>query len=189
MKRLQIKMSALGIRHNHNDCICCGLNTNLLEENESVVIPEKNERGIVVGYKKYCRHCYEEGLNKKHVTSYDFYIDYFPPNISVEESRRQTDFRMACTRKCQELHGIEIAHLCGGKGEESEMHLDMFFDKESGEMYFRVTICNNDDPWFGTELRNYISPERTIELLNKNDIHILDGLTTENWKEYFAFLE
>ena len=101
----------------------------------------------------------------------------------------QTQYRLACTRKCQKLPGIEIAHLCGEKGSDGEMHLDMFFDKENGEIYFRVTICTDDDSFFGTELRNYISPDRAIELLNQNSIHILDGLTAKNWKEYFEFFE
>ena len=190
MKRIQIRKHILGIGFNHNDCVYCGLNTNLLGEDETVVIPEKNEKGNIIGCKKYCRHCYEGGIDKKRAEPSDFYGEFAFRAPSSEEIQQQIDHNRACESKCRDLSGLEVAHLCGERAQTEEMNLDMFLDKAGGEVFFRLTLCDNDDdPWLTTESRDFISIDRAIELLNKNDIHILDGLTAENLEAYFEFVD
>lgn len=88
---------------------------------------------------------------------------------------------------CNKLSRLEIAHLCGESGKEDSMHLDLYYVAKEDSIYFRISICD-DDPWFCTETYNYLSPEQVVKLLNMNGIHILDGLTVDNWKSYFEFI-
>ena len=58
----------------------------------------------------------------------------------------------------------------------------MYYDLEDRRVYFRL-CCSDDDEsedWsVGTETYMYVSISDTISLLNKNDIHFLDGLDDE----------
>ena len=167
MRKIQIQREYFGV-HFNNDCAFCGLNTNLLEDSEKITVDSK----------KYCKSCYQEGTDKKSVTPRDFY------NTHRDDAMSDANKESICNK----LAGIEIAHLCGKYGEENCIILDMYHIVQEDSIYFRLSICDDDDPWWGTEIYKYISPEQAIELLNKNGIHLLDGLTDDNWSSYFDFV-
>ena len=172
VRKIRIKNEYLGIHYN-NECSFCGLNTNLLDESEKVVVESK----------KYCKSCYQNGIDRKSVTPKDFY-ELFHKNHTEHDS--MSNINNECI--CNKLERLEIAHLCGEYGKEDCICLDLYHVIQEDSIYFRLSICDDDDPWFGTETYNYISPEQAIELLNKNGIHLLDGLSDENWKSYFSFI-
>ena len=64
--------------------------------------------------------------------------------------------------------------------------MDAFFDMEKNHIYFRLGMVDDDDPWLGTETYTYLTCEQVPTLLNKNGIHLLDGLNSKNWREYFV---
>ena len=162
-------------KRNYYECPLCGVNTNLLQ---------KDER-IEVNSQTYCQSCYKDGNNRKQIMPRDFY----ELRRSCDSNDIQQDIRynINAERACNNLRRIEIAHLHGIKSEIDDMYLDMFYDKENDQIYFRVSLCDDDDPWFGTEEYQYLRHEQVAALLNKNGIHILDGLHAGNWKEYFDF--
>ena len=172
MRKIQIKREYFGV-HYHNDCAFCGLNTNLLAESEKILVDSKI----------YCKSCYQKGIDKKSVTPKDFYrIPY--ENYAEKEPLA----KIAKESICSKLPRLEIAHLCGEYGEEGCICLDLYPIAQESRLYFRLSLCDDDDPWFGTEVYHYISPEQATKLLNLNGIHILDGLTDDNWMHYFDFL-
>ena len=175
MGKIQIKPNFYGVQYN-NDCPYCGINTNLLQESERVEVNSRN----------YCVRCYREGVNKRHVTPKDYNsMNWREPGKSIQD---ELNYNLACERKRDHLPRLEIAHLHGSRFGEDAMYLDMYPDRENDCLHFRLSIVDDDDAWSGTELYDYIPPNYAVKLLNKNDIHILDGLTEENWKEYFEFL-
>lgn len=87
---------------------------------------------------------------------------------------------------CNNLKRLEIAHLHGKFSEEGSIWLDAFFDMEKNHIYFRLGMVDDDDPWLGTETYTYLTCEQVPTLLNKNGIHLLDGLNSKNWREYFV---
>ena len=167
MNRIVVKKTFFGVQY-HNDCPYCGLNTNLLSEEERAVIGEI----------KYCKRCYNEKINKKQIKPRDYYELSFSSDCFDN-----LDNEIVCFN----LKRLEIAHLHGKSSEEDSMWLDVFFDTEKNNIYFRLCIVDDDDPWFGTETYTYLTCEQVPALLNKNSIHLLDGLNSENWKEYFVF--
>ena len=175
MRKIQIKNEFYGVQYNNN-CPYCGLNTNLLPESERVEIDAK----------KYCVRCYREGVNKRHVTPEDSdSTNWRDPEKSIPD---EVNYNLACERKRDHLPRLEIAHLHGSRFGEGAMYLDMYPDIENDVIYFRLSIIDDDDAWFGSETYDYLPPDYAVKLLNKNDIHILNGLTEENWKEFFEFL-
>lgn len=172
MGKIQIKREHFGV-HYHNDCPFCGLNTNLLAESEKVVVDSKT----------YCKHCYQKGTEQKNVTPSDFYMLSFGNHTAQD-----TMVNVSKEAVCNQLPQLEIAHFCGKYGEEGCVCLDLYHAAQEGCIYFRLSLCNDDDPWEGTETYTYLSPAQAIELLNKNGIQILDGLTDDNWDNYFDFI-
>lgn len=166
MNRIVVKETSFGVQY-HNNCPYCGLNTNLLSEEERAVI----------GKIKYCKRCYNENINKKQIKPGDYY------EFSLSSVADNLNNELIC----RNLKRLEIAHLHGKKSEEDAMWLDAFFDIEKSKLYFRLSMVDDDDPWFGTETYTYLTCEQVPTLLNKNGIHLLDGLNSKNWKEYFVF--
>ena len=62
MHKIVIKKAFTGVQY-HNDCPYCGLNTNLLPEEEKVIVDNV----------KYCKCCYDGKSNKKKVVPGDYY--------------------------------------------------------------------------------------------------------------------
>ncbi len=172
-KAINIKREFWGI-HMGDDCPVCGLNTNLLKKKECVLKDGK----------KYCRNCFGcESNSKKQVIPYDFYE---MRDSSLAGSNLNTHNESICNK----LPRLEIAHLYGEYGNDRDMCLDFFYDGK--DIYFRLYLVDDDSDFLGcyssySELYTYLSPGQAVEILNKNDIHILDGLTAENWREYFCF--
>ena len=166
MNKIIVKETFLGVQY-HNDCLYCGLNTNLLPEEERVVIGEV----------KCCKRCYSEKTNKKQIGPSDYY------GFSLSSGADNLNNEIAFSN----LKRLEIAHLHGKYSEEDSMWLDAFFDIEKHNIYFRLCMVDDDDPWFGTESYTYLICEQVPALLNKNGIHLLDGLSSKNWEEYFVF--
>ena len=118
MRKIQIEKGFYGVQYN-NDCPYCGVNTNLLSESERVEINSKT----------YCVRCYSEGVSKKHVTPKDFYsMNRCNPEKSIQD---ELNYNLACERKCDDLHRIEIAHLHGSRFGEDAMYLDVYPDSEN----------------------------------------------------------
>ncbi|MCH5188357.1 MAG: hypothetical protein J1F63_08120 [Oscillospiraceae bacterium] len=155
------------------DCPLCGLNTALLPENERVE----------VGREVFCRPCYEAGKNKKRVTPADYY------HVSLQNQKIDGDHLLQLNNEilCSGLPNLPIAHLHGKMGEEDDFNLDLRYDQKNDKIYFRSSLVDDPDPWYGTETYKYITAEQAIYLLNKNGIHILDGMNESNWKDYFEF--
>lgn len=172
MNKIIVTEKQLGSFRSHC-CPYCGLNTDLLS-NDYRVYDEKNV---------FCRSCYEKGENKKTVTPRDFYV------LRCQNNQGDKLQLFEEERVCQSMPRLEIAHLYGELGEEDDFYLDLFYDRKNEKIYFRTSINNDSDPWFGTEVFNYINFEQVVYLLNKNGIHILDGINESNWKEYFDFQE
>ena len=160
-KKLATPIQSTGPR----ECPCCGFNTNLLPDEEKKVDSNGN---------CYCRLCVF-GRSKRKVTVRDFYELFFDQFNNPDAVKK--DF---LTPKKQ-LPSRELAHLCGGKY-KGYIYLDMYYDLEDRRVYFRL-CCSDDDEsedWsVGTETYMYVSISDTISLLNKNDIHFLDGLDDE----------
>ena len=83
---------------------------------------------------------------------------------------------------------IGIAHLHGVYGQLDDMYLDFFYDRDEDDLNFRISMVDDDEPFFGTEMYKYIKADHVSLLLNINDIHIFDGMTEENWKSYIQII-
>ena len=79
MNRIVVKKTYFGVQY-YNDCPYCGLNTNLLSEEERAVIGEI----------KYCKRCYNEKINKKQIKPRDYY------ELSVASGLDNLDNEIAC---------------------------------------------------------------------------------------------
>lgn len=171
MKKINIKNISWNLY-----CSYCGWNTLLLPDNER----------IRVGDKGFCRCCYEEEKNKKSVTTKDFFDsrsqsierhEGFCTNMELETSVRW------------KFPKINVAHLYGELYKEDDMRLDLYYDEMNNKPYFRISIADDDDPWFGTETYCYVSVKQAIVLMNKNGIHYWDDMNESNWKNFFDFRE
>lgn len=157
-------------------CPLCGWNTLLLPDIDR----------IRVGDKDFCRCCYEKGESKKSVTTKDFF------DIHSRSIKRHEDFckHMELETSVRwELPKINVAHLYGELYKEDDLRLDLYYDEMNNKPYFRISIAEDDDPWFGRELYSYVSVKQAILLLNKNGIHLWDGMNESNWKDFFDFRE
>ena len=147
------------------ECPCCGFNTKLLCDDE------KKTDG---SGKYYCRLCVFE-RSKRRVKQGDFYTLFFDQFNNPDIVKK--DF---LTPK-KELPSVELAHLCGEKY-NGYVYLDMYYDAEGRRVYFRLCCSDDDDSacaWDRMETYLYVSISDAISLLNKNDIHFLDGLNDE----------
>ena len=170
MDKIRVTKECLGVFY-HRDCPLCGLNTSLLSKDNRVY-----DKGNV-----FCRSCYEKGKSNKKVSPSDFYI-LFSQNHQGNKIQLFEEEKI-----CENIPRLEIAHLYGEIGEEDDFYLDLFYDKKTDKLYFRTLIVADADPWSGWETFNYINFEQAVYLLNKNGIHILDGINESNWKDYFDF--
>ena len=68
-----------------------------------------------------------------------------------------------------------------------ETDLDFIYDKAADRPYFRMSIIEDDDPWFGSESYHYLDAEDIHGLLSKNGIDLFEGMTELNWKSYIWF--
>lgn len=154
-------------------CPCCGLNTALLAE----------EHKIKASGKTFCLSCYKSKKSKKQVTPKDFYILF--------QKEHQAHNAMVNNHKesiCKHLPYLEIAFLYGEQYKEDAMYLDLYCDIQSNVLYFRLSIADAEcDPWLSSETYHYLSVTQALSLLNKNGIHIFDGMTEENCNEFFEF--
>ena len=171
MKKFIIDAHAVG-KPRARFCPCCGLNTNLLSDKQK----------ISDGEKVFCRECFGKDV-KKTVKPGDFYVSM----ISVDEGGNLGEdsfYQNNLENRCRGRVGlpyIEIAFLHGEKSyEEDNMYLDMYYDKETGSLYFRMSLCEDTDPWYGYESYAYVRFPYVLKLLNKNDIHIFDGITAKD---------
>lgn len=48
-------------------------------------------------------------------------------------------------------------------------------------------MIDDDDPRWGTESYTYLELSEISAFLNKNGIHIFDGMTEKTWKSYILF--
>ena len=64
------------------------------------------------------------------------------------------------------------------------MYMDFFYDKDEDTPIFRISMVDDDQPFFGTQENNYIKADHVPLLLNINDIHLFDGMTEENRRSY-----
>ncbi len=155
-----------------NECPFCGINTSLLSDREKVTIENVT----------YCKSCKIEGVSKKNVTPGDF--------GKIFNSITSTSDPIVNVRKeaiCNNLPGIQIAHLCGERYGPDCMYLDLYYDKDNNKVYYRLCLSDDDDDWCwgGTETYCYPTLQQAVELLHKNDIHILDGMTDEKLEQLF----
>ena len=157
-------------------CPFCGLNTSLLPENEKKSIDDKT----------YCLQCARDGISKLHIAPVDFY-HFFAQGTGQLKEKGDSMFQVSKESVCNQLRRIEIAHLHGEYGREDDMYLDFFYDKIHDKPYFRMLIVDDDDPWWGTEVYTYLEAEEVPVLLNKNGIHVFDGMNESNWKSYIGF--
>ena len=170
LKKILVKPDYYGVKY-HMECPYCGLNTNLLSEKDRV----HSDDGRI-----YCLSCYEGGKDKKTVKPSDFYmLEELNVNGCDMEYQRKIEMDLSYCPK------LELAHLYGRVNEADDFYLDLIH--HNSQIYFRACISNDDDSWFGTESYKYISPEQAAKLLNKNGIHILDGINELNWPFYFSF--
>ena len=125
MRRIKVTKDIRGIKY-RLDCPFCGFNTSLIPD----------EKKAVVNGKVYCSSCLKEGKSIKTVTPGDFFFsEYFGDNLAMESI-------------CRELPMLELAHLYGTLFEEDDMHLDMFYDRATEKVYFRLEMVDDPDPWF-----------------------------------------
>ncbi len=114
-----------------------------------------------------------------HITPRDFfsYADDYDINITTKKEMKSHRFSK-----------IGIAHLHGVYGQLDDMYLDFFYDRDEDDLNFRISMVDDDEPFFGTEMYKYIKADHVSLLLNINDIHIFDGMTEENWKSYIQII-
>ena len=156
-------------------CPFCGLNTSLLPKEQRV-----SENG-----QTYCRQCKKDKMPKLTIKPKDYYEISFDPKRppTLENVSKQVHAESICNQ----LPRIEIAHLHGEFGREDDMYLDFFYDETTDTPYFRLCMIDDDDPWWGTESYTYLEPSEISAFLNKNGIHIFDGMTEKTWKSYILF--
>ena len=146
-------------------CSLCGINTALLSERD---VQEKDGN-------LYCARCEKDGVSHFHITPRDFYT-----------YRNDYDLN-TCSQKAiksDRSPNFGIAHLHGVYGELDDMYMDFFYDKDEDTPIFRISMVDDDQPFFGTQENNYIKADHVPLLLNINDIHLFDGMTEENRRSY-----
>lgn len=154
-------------------CPLCGLNTVLLPDNQKVHDEDK----------VYCRQCKNDGISKMQIDPGDFYAFLFKQKNIQNDCMNGVKNESICNR----LKKTEIAHLHGEYARENDMYLDFIYDEAADKPYFRISIIEDDDPWFGSESYQYLEAEEVHGLLSKNGIYLFEGMTELNWKSYIWF--